>query len=127
MLPDEPNDEEQLEEEPEDNDTPFRPADDLDEAVIDPDAGEEWSTVSEESSITNSERGRVDDTRPETDTGVQLEELYDSGIEGATGARNPNAGDTVIGYRGAGEELPESDNDVPDGFHEEDESQEKAA
>jgi len=121
MPPDEPNDEEQLVELPEDNGTPFRPADDTDEDVIDPDANEEWPTESEESSIPSSERGDVDDTRPETDTGLIQAEEYDEGISGAAEVGEPNAGDAVIGYRDAGKESADSDDDMPEGFHEEDE------
>ena len=121
MPPDEPNDEEQLEELPEDDETPFRPADDTDKNVVDPDADEEWPTESEESSIPSSEKGGVDDTYPQTDTGMPEQGIYDAGISEASGASEPNAGDTVIGYRGAGEEPGELEDDMPDGFHEEDE------
>lgn len=121
MPPDEPNDEEQLEEEPEDNGTPFRPADDLNQAVVDPDANEQVPTLSEESSIPSSERGGVDDTHPQTDTNMPEQEWYDEGIAGAVGSgvSEPNSGDAVIGYHGAGKEPDDLDDDVPDGFHEE--------
>lgn len=118
MSPDEPNDEEQLEELPEDNGTPFQPADDADEGTIDPDANEEWPTESEESSIPSSERGGLDDTHPETDTGLIEAEEYDEGTSGAAEVGEPNTGDAVIGYRGAGKEPAEPDDDMPEGFHE---------
>lgn len=69
MPPDEPNDEEELEELPEDGETPFRPSDDRDEM-------------------------RADDTHPSTDDGQQPEELYDAGLD----VREPNAGNAVEGY-----------------------------
>ncbi|HVX48223.1 MAG TPA: hypothetical protein VHA05_02590 [Candidatus Saccharimonadales bacterium] len=53
MPPDEPTDEEELEELPEDGETPFRPA---------------TSTP-------------TDDTHPSTDDGLQPEELYDAGLD----------------------------------------------
>lgn len=124
MPPDEPNDEEELEELPEDNGTPFRPADDTGQAVIDPNANEQVPTLSEESSIPSSEQGGVDDTHPQTDTNMSEQEWYDEGIPGAVGSGvgEPNADDAVIGYHGAGNEPDDPDDDVPEGFHEEDES-----
>jgi hypothetical protein len=123
MPPDEPNDEEELEKEPEDYDTPFRPADDIDEDVIDPDADEEWPTESEESSIPSSDKGALDSTYPQTDTNMIAAEWYDEGIPGAAGSQvgEPNTGDAVIGYHGVetGPNAPEED--MPDGFHAEDE------
>lgn len=65
MPPDEPNAEEKLEQLPEDYDTPFRPASKI-----------------------------RDDTRPNLDTGLQPEEVYDQGIPD----EEPNAGNTVEGY-----------------------------
>lgn len=118
MPPDEPNDEEGLEELPEDNGTPFQPADDTDKEVVDPDANEEWPTESEESSMPNSERGNVDDTRPETDSGMIQAEEYDEGVSGAAEASEPNTGDAVIGYNGVGDIDDELDDEVPEGFHE---------
>lgn len=129
MPPDEPNDEEQLEEEPEDNGTPFRPADDTGGSVIDPDANEQVLTESEESSIPSSDRGGIDSTYPQTDANMIEAEWYDEGISGAAGSNvsEPNTGDAVIGYHGAGEEPESADDDVPEGFHEEDEGKRKSA
>ena len=99
VPPDEPTDEEKLEELDEDtNQTPFRPAADTDEPVIDPDAGELVPTESEEQSIPSSMRGGIDDTHPDTDSNLERDEQYDEGIAGAAEANEPNVGDAVIGY-----------------------------
>lgn len=71
MPPDEPTDEERLEELPEDNQTPFQPADD-----------------------TGQQSSHQADTHPSTDTDVEQEELYDQGVD----VPEPNAGNTVEGY-----------------------------
>lgn len=86
MPPDEPSDEDRLEELPEDNGTPFAPA--VDEER-DPDATpDDWRQVSE----------RLDPTHPATDTGIETQELYDEGLAGATEASEPNAGNAVVAY-----------------------------
>ena len=71
MPPDEPNDEERLEELPGDQGTPFQPADDQDD------------------------QGQTDDTHPSTD--VDQQELYDEGVAGAE-AEEPNQDNAVTGY-----------------------------
>lgn len=99
ILPNEPDDEEQLEELPQDGQTPFRPApNEDDEAVIDPDADELVPTESEESPIPSSEAGGLDDTHPETDINIVNHEQYDEGVSGAAEASEPNVNDAVIGY-----------------------------
>ena len=40
----------------------------------------------------------VDDTHPDTDDGMEDQERYDAGDSAASGANEPNAGNTVIGY-----------------------------
>ena len=86
LLPDEPNEEEQLEELPEDSGTPFSPPnlgtsdpadDNLDREVVE---------------------ASLDDTHPATDTEVETEEWYDEGTSGAAEASEPNAGSAVLGY-----------------------------
>ena len=71
MPPDEPTEEERAEELPEDNGTPFQPADDA---------------------------TPIDDTHPVTDSNIQPEELYDEGVSGAAEGSEPNAGDTVVDF-----------------------------
>lgn len=83
---DEPNDEEELEQEVNDFDTPFSPPDEKRVDIEDWD--EELGT-----------RFDLDPTHPITDTNIELEELYDEGISGAAEASEPNAGDAVIGYK----------------------------
>lgn len=70
LLPDEPNDQERLEQLPEDHDTPFRPA----------------------------EQGELDDTHPVTDTEVEPGEEYEEGVSGAAEASEPKADNAVVGY-----------------------------
>lgn len=97
MPPDEPNDEERLEEEENDFQTPFSIPDE--EAVDISDEGDEELT-----------RPELDTTHPSTDTGIQVEELYDEGPSGAAEASEPNAGDAVIGYH-----KPEDENGTEEG------------
>jgi hypothetical protein len=87
MPPDEPNDEERLEELPEDNgETPFRPA----APARDDDLPADDTGQTDDS--------QLDDTHPVTDTNIQPEELYDEGVSGAAEAGEPNAGDAVVDY-----------------------------
>lgn len=95
MLPDDPNEEESQEELPEDNETPFRPAG----TSRDPDI--------EEADDDKQPYKEADDTRPETDSGVQSEELYDSGVGPASSIDDPKNGG-VVGY------SPPSDDDDED-------------
>lgn len=85
MFPDEPNDEERLEQLPGDGQTPFRPAED---------------TVADPTADLDRQRDEVpfDDTQPATDTNVQPEEAYDVGEAGAAELTPPNAGNSVVGY-----------------------------
>lgn len=86
MPPDEPNDEEELEALPDDYETPFSiPAE-----------GPEYIAGSGDAFYMT---GRLDATHPATDSGLELQELYDEGLSGAAEASEPNAADTVIGYR----------------------------
>ena len=66
MPPDEPTEEERQEELPEDNQTPFQPADPTDS------------------------NDHLDDTHPQTDTNIQKEELYDEGVAGAAEVSEPS-------------------------------------
>ncbi|HVW23205.1 MAG TPA: hypothetical protein VHB51_01845 [Candidatus Saccharimonadales bacterium] len=86
MPPDEPSSEEQIEQLPEDNDTPFSPAD----PPRDPDAEADDDRQLEET--------RVDDTHPVTDTDIDQDEMYDAGLAEASGEIEPNAGSDVVGY-----------------------------
>jgi hypothetical protein len=88
MFPDEPTDEERLEEMPEDNGTPFRPADDsgLDD------------TVPADDSNAQADATTLDDTHPVTDTNIDPQEEYDEGVAGAAEANEPNPGNNVVGY-----------------------------
>lgn len=86
MPPDEPTDEERLKELPQDNGTPFRPADPSrdDTAALDDDI--------------QADDNKLDDTHPITDTDIDQQELYDEGLPGATEAHEPNPGDAVTNY-----------------------------
>ena len=70
MPPNEPNEEERQQELPQDNQTPFQPAD----------PGQ-------------------DSTQPATDTGVDSQEVYDEGVAGATETSEPAPGNDVGGYQ----------------------------
>jgi len=96
MPPDEPNDEERLEQLPQDGQTPFSPAD----PARDPDADAGDERQIEET---------IDSTHPDTDDGIELDELYQDGLEASAGASEPNAGNAVTGYT-----PPNQDEDVPD-------------
>lgn len=85
IFPDEPTEEERQQKLPEDNDTPFRPADDpMNEAVDQPGRRREGA--------------QLDDTHQATDTNLQYHEMYDEGYSGAAEASEPNAGNAVVGY-----------------------------
>jgi hypothetical protein len=89
MPPDEPTDEERLEELPEDNQTPFHPAaPPRNPAAPADDTGQQSSAP--------------DDTHPSTDTDVEQEELYDQGID----VVEPNAGNAVVDYEKPDEVQP---------------------
>ena len=86
MPPDEPTEEERAEELPEDNGTPFQPADDTSD--------------------------EFDDTHPVTDSGgdIQPEELYDEGVSGAVEASEPNAGNAVTDFNPPNQSDDDNDN-----------------
>jgi hypothetical protein len=88
LPPPEPNDEEELEELPEDHDTPFSPPDD--------------SQPSDDATGDNQQQGTIDPTHPATDTNIEEEELYDEGLSGAAEAEEPKTADTVVGYHKPG-------------------------
>jgi hypothetical protein len=86
MPPDEPNDEERLEELPGDEgQTPFQPADPPRDPAAPADDSSQSGTP-------------IDTTHPVTDTDVDAEEAYDAGLEEATGASEPNKGNAVVDY-----------------------------
>jgi hypothetical protein len=89
IFPDEPSQEEAMEQLPEDNETPFRPADDVPSGVpaTDLDAPDRTEPA-----------GGLDDTHQVTDTNLDPHEIYDEGYSGAAEASEPNAGDAVVGY-----------------------------
>jgi hypothetical protein len=87
MPPDEPNDEERLQELPEDNGTPFQPA-----------GSTRDDTGAADDNDLQADDNKLDDTHPVTDDGIDQQELYDEGLSGAAEAREPNAGNDVTGY-----------------------------
>jgi hypothetical protein len=100
MLPDEPTDEERQEELPEDNQTPFQPADPPTDPALPTDDVAQGSDL--------------DDTHPATDTNVDPHELYDAGRSAAANAEEPNqsAGNFTPGSDAAG--IPAEDEDPDD-------------
>jgi|GEM_PF-1262794 len=88
LPPDEPNTEEALEKEPEDGETPFRPAD----------AGDVRSDAGDHDLGREAAEARLDSTHPDTDAELEDQDLYDAGVSGAADAEEPNAGNTVEGY-----------------------------
>ena len=107
LPPDEPNDEEREEELPEDNGTPFQPADDTNEPVgTRDDSG--IATPAGSNPIPSSSDGSVGSTYPTTDAEVDEQENYDEGLSGATETSEPNVDDTVLGY------TPEEDKRAAD-------------
>lgn len=72
MPPDEPTDEERLQELPQDNKTPFQPAD--------PNPG---MTANTTDPVVASGGSPLPDDHPQTDTNIDSHELYDEGISGA--------------------------------------------
>jgi hypothetical protein len=89
MPPDEPTQEEQQQQLPQDNGTPFQPA----APAPDPGGGVINDPVEQASSDSV-----LDDTHPATDTGNQPEEQYDEGVSGAAEAQEPNAGNAVTDF-----------------------------
>lgn len=108
LLPDEPTDEEKLEQEQQDGQTPFRPADNASyqgnqtQASMDPleptDDGEGGVVVTEGRQVLQPDVGGLSSTHPQTDTNVLREEQYDEGVSGAAEAGEPDAENAVTGY-----------------------------
>jgi hypothetical protein len=79
------SDEERRDQLPEDNDSPFRPADD--------DAGYPGDDPDRRQAS-----AAIDDTHQATDTNLDPQEIYDEGYAGAAEASEPNAGNSVVDY-----------------------------
>jgi hypothetical protein len=92
MPPDEPNDEERLEELPgDDGQTPFRPADPTRDDSLPADDSSQPGASS---------TSTFDDTHPDTDTDIDKQELYDAGeSSAASGADEPHDDPTVVDYK----------------------------
>ena len=71
---------------PEDNQTPFSPA----APVSDEQAGSAHERADEVPKLSS--------THQATDTGIQPEEVYESGLASAAGASEPNVSDNVVDY-----------------------------
>ena len=87
-MPPDTSDEERQEQLPEDNQTPFTPAD----PSRDPDA--------EPDSVRQVEEDKVPEDHPVFDNAsdIDFQEAYDAGTAAAAEAAEPNAGDAVVGY-----------------------------
>ena len=88
MPPDEPTAEEQQQQLPQDNGTPFQPA------APGPDP---TGTVNDPPAQAATD-GTLDDTHPATDTNIQPQQAYDEGVAGASQASEPNSGNAVTDY-----------------------------
>lgn len=97
MPPDEPTDEEALEQLQGDGQTPAAPA-----------GNNPQPTGPVNDPLAQAADRQLDDTHPATDTNIQREELYDEGVSGAAEASEPNAGDSVTKYEPPDEESPTS-------------------
>ena len=86
MQPDEPTDEERLEQLPEDGQTPFQPADPPRGPVLPADDPGQLQA------------SNLDSTHPVTDTNVDPSQAYDAGVADAAEASEPNTGNAVTGY-----------------------------
>jgi hypothetical protein len=105
-MPPDTTDEERQEQLPEDNQTPFTPADPSRDEAAEPDA-------------VRQQENQLDDTHPATDSGTDIDadELYDEGISGAAEASEPNAGDAVVNFtppEGAKQEPDDPTSDAAD-------------
>jgi hypothetical protein len=98
MPPDQPNDEERREELPEDQEPPFRPASDVPN-LENPDVDTRIEQSEDDDTAATS-------THPQTDSNLDAQEYYDSGLELAAGLREPNAGNAVQDYH-SGRRAPE--------------------
>ncbi|HEY1064148.1 MAG TPA: hypothetical protein VGE30_02500 [Candidatus Saccharimonadales bacterium] len=88
MPPDEPTDEERLQELEQDTETPFSPAD--------PNPSATGNTTDPVVSATGTQ-GIADD-HPETDTNMDLHEEYDEGIDGAAETEDQSGQSAVTDY-----------------------------
>lgn len=87
MPPDEPNDEERLEQLPEDGETPFRPA------------GPNPADATGDAVTRGNRAKQPGSTYPQGDANVQEEEMYDAGEAAGMGVpEEPNAGNAVVDY-----------------------------
>lgn len=87
MFPDEPTDEERLEELAQDNETPFRPAD-----LNPPVTGNTTDPVVQAAGTD------IPDDHPQTDTNMQPEEQYDEGVSGAAEVEDTSGQSAVTDY-----------------------------
>jgi len=92
MPPDEPTEEEKLQELPQDSQTPFQPADPSRDGAVPVDSPSQSN-------------GQLDDTHPATDTNLEQEELYDEGVSGVAEARDPKDDSDVTGYNEPGQNI----------------------
>jgi hypothetical protein len=99
MPPDEPTEEERQEELAQDQETPFRPADDS------------QGTVTADEQIVSTPPGPIDDTHPATDTNIDPHELYDEGVSGASEAGEAMSGGVQNAPGTFKSGLDETDND----------------
>lgn len=88
MPPDEPNDEERLEELPEDGQTPFRPADSNPSTT-----GNTTDPV-----VVDGRGSDIPDDHPQTDTNIESAELYDEGVSGAVEVEDTSGHSAVTSY-----------------------------
>ena len=122
VPPDEPVDEERLEELPgDDQETPFRPADNAtyqdDQSAmsvrsLEP-TGDEYDDTGDiprDTTAVEPDVGDIPDTYPQTDTNLERSEYYDEGISGAAEAGEPNAESDVTGYHRPGK-APDYEDD----------------
>jgi len=96
MGPDEPSEEERIEELPEDNQTPFSPA-------------APARNLSAAADGDGQPAHDLDDTHPSTDSNLEREEIYDEGLSGAAEATEPNTGNDVVDYHPNEEATTEPD------------------
>lgn len=88
MPPGEPTEEERLEELPEDNQTPFQPAD--------PNPSPTGNTT--DPVVGGTGGADIPDDHPETDTNIEKTELYDEGVSGAAETEDRSGQTAVTDY-----------------------------
>lgn len=88
MPPDEPTDEERLQELPEDNETPFQPADPNPSAT-----GNTTDPV-----VASAGGSDIPDDHPQTDSNIEAPELYDEGISGAAETEDTSGQSAVVDF-----------------------------